>query len=125
MSPVAAAYSNAVIESPVISSVMPQPESAFVMAKIPEAPVRDAPKDTAQNELSAKERDGIIKQLNKTLEAFDTHVSLSIDEKSHQTIIKVIDTESGKVVRQIPSEQLMRVSERITELLGVIYDEKM
>ncbi len=125
MSPVAAAYSHAVIESPVISTVIP--EIAVAEAKVPEPPVKDAQKvkTAAQDDLSPKERDGIIKQLNKTLEAFDTHVSLSIDEKSHQTIIKVIDTESGKVVRQIPSEQLMRVSERITELLGVIYDEKM
>jgi flagellar protein FlaG len=77
------------------------------------------------NKMSPSEQDGMMNQLNKTLEAFDTHVSLSIDEKSHQNVIKVIDNQSGKVIRQIPSEQLLRISDRITELLGVIYDEKM
>jgi flagellar protein FlaG len=108
---------------------MPQVEYPSVVAKVPEAPVKEAAVAEAQlaakSSLSTKERDGIVKQLNKTLEAFDTHVSLSLDDKSRQTVIKVIDNESGKVVRQIPSEQLLRISERITELLGVIYDEKM
>ena len=108
-------------------SIMPQIELSPAVGKVAEQPVKDAAKaaGTDKSAISPKERDGLLKQLNKTLEAFDTHVSLSLDEKSHQTIIKVIDNNSGKVVRQIPSEQLMRISERITELLGVIYDEKM
>ena len=115
----------AVLTSPE-AAVLPQIEYPSVIAKVAEAPAKETvAKAASQTSLSVKERDGIVNQLNKTLEAFDTHVNLSIDDKSHQTVIKVIDNESGKVVRQIPSEQLLRISERITELLGVIYDEKM
>jgi flagellar protein FlaG len=107
------------------TQVMPTVEYPGIVVKVADAPAREAVKAPVQTALSTKERDGIVKQLNKTLEAFDTRVSLSLDDKLHQTVIKVIDNESGKVVRQIPSEQLLRISERITELLGVIYDEKM
>ena len=108
------------------TAVVPQPDFGPGAGKVAEKPARETASTEAESrKISSQERDGLLKQLNKTLEAFDTHVSLSVDEKSHQTIIKVIDNNSGKVVRQIPSEQLMRVSERITELLGVIYDEKM
>ena len=111
------------------SSAVFMTEPVTIGAKIAEKLVKETMKadDAAAKaqEVSAKDRDGILRQLNKTLEVFDTHVSLSLDDKSHQNVIKVIDNESGKVVRQIPSEQLMRISERINELLGVIYDEKM
>jgi flagellar protein FlaG len=108
-------------------SVMPQVEPSASVGKVPEAPVKNpvVGQDAAYKAMSSKEREGVLKQLNKTLEAFDTHVSLSVDQKSHQTVIRVLDNESGKVLRQIPSEQLLRISQRITELLGVIYDEKM
>ncbi|HLP17797.1 MAG TPA: flagellar protein FlaG [Bacteroidota bacterium] len=78
-----------------------------------------------EEKTTPKEREAMVLQLNKALEAFDTHVSLSVDEKSQQKVIKVIDNQSGKTIRQIPSEQLLRISQRINELLGVIYDEKM
>jgi flagellar protein FlaG len=109
------------------SLVMVQTAPTIAAGKIAEKAAKSTQhaEEAAAKEMTPKERNGILKQLNKTLEAFDTRVSLSLDEKSRQTIIKVIDNETGKVVRQIPNEQLMRISERITELLGVIYDEKM
>lgn len=99
-------------------------KSAQMLEKIAAENAAEAEKSLNES-LSTSERDGLIKQLNKALDVFDTNVSLSVDEKSHQTIIKVVDKNTGKVIRQIPSEQLLRVSERITELLGMIYDKKM
>lgn len=91
-----------------------------------QAPVQDAAAaESFFAQMSHEDKAGIVKQLNKTLEAFDTHVSLSVDEVSHQNVIRVVDSQTGKVIRQIPSEQLLKISQRITELLGVIYDEKM
>jgi flagellar protein FlaG len=121
----------AVLSTPpaVDTVMMPLVDVAATIGKVGAKPSKDALKAATthapEETLSSKERDSLLKQLNKTLEAFDTHVSLTLDDKSHQTVIKVIDNNTGKVVRQIPSEQLMRVSERITELLGVIYDKKM
>jgi flagellar protein FlaG len=113
--------------APIETVMMAQPESVLSAAKIPAPVVKENVQTHVpqQQHYTEAERDAVLKQLNKTLDAFDTHVSLSVDEKSHRTVIKVIDTESGKVLRQIPSEQLVRISERITELLGVIYDKKM
>lgn len=94
------------------------------IAKLPEKQGEPVKQEAPATSLSSSDQSSIVNQLNKTLEAFDTHVSLSVDEKSHRNVIKVIDNQSGKVIRQIPSEQLLRISDRITELLGVLYDEK-
>ncbi len=127
MAHIAALSTTATTTAAADTLIMPLVDVAATIGKVAAKAAKDAVKinPTPEETLSAKERDGLLKQLNKTLEAFDTHVSLSLDEKSHQTVIKVIDINTGKVIRQIPSEQLMRVSERITELLGVIYDKTM
>lgn len=43
-------------------------------------------------------------------------LSFSFDEESNRSIIKVTDAKSGDVIRQIPSEEVVKLSERIKEL---------
>lgn len=43
-------------------------------------------------------------------------VSFSIDDESDQTIIKVVDSDTQKMIRQIPSEELLSISKRIQAL---------
>ncbi len=75
--------------------------------------------------LDEQQKNELVKKLNTTLQTFDTNVSLEWNDKIKRTVIRVVDNDTGKVVRQIPSEDLLRLSERITELLGALYDKKM
>lgn len=43
-------------------------------------------------------------------------VSFSIDDESDKTIIKVVDSDTQKMIRQIPSEELLSISKRIQAL---------
>lgn len=122
MTHVAAMTSSAALEPQVL---LPTESAPPASGRAAEAQHAAPSMEAVLKNISARERDGIFAQLNKTLEAFDTHVRLSLDEKSHQTVIRVIDNDSGKVIRQIPNEQLLKIAQSITELLGVIYDEKM
>ncbi|MDH3645495.1 MAG: flagellar protein FlaG [Gammaproteobacteria bacterium] len=40
-------------------------------------------------------------------------LQFTVDENSGRTIITVIDSESGKIVRQIPSEELLQIAETV------------
>lgn len=40
-------------------------------------------------------------------------VSFNVDNTSQQTIIKVVDNDTHKTIRQIPSEEMVRLQERI------------
>ena len=39
-------------------------------------------------------------------------------------MIKVIDTETNKVVKEIPPEQLIRLAAKIQEMIGLLVDEE-
>ena len=42
-------------------------------------------------------------------------LQFSVDEDSGRTIITVIDRESGKIIRQIPSEELLQIADRLAQ----------
>ena len=43
-------------------------------------------------------------------------VSFSVDKELNQTVIKVIDAETEKTIRQIPSEEFLEISRRVQAL---------
>ena len=55
--------------------------------------------------------------------AFNRRLQFVIDQKSREIIIKVIDNETDKVIKELPPEELKRLHSRIKETIGVLFDE--
>ncbi len=58
----------------------------------------------------------VITQLNENVQKVSRQLEFRVDEKSGRTMIKVKDRESGEVIREIPSEEMIRIGNRIREL---------
>ncbi len=65
----------------------------------------------------------IIRDLQRVSEAFNRRLSFSINEKLGQVVVKVIDNDTDKVVREIPPTELQHVYERIREVIGILFDK--
>jgi flagellar protein FlaG len=46
-----------------------------------------------------------------------------VDQSSQQVIVKVIDKETDKVIKELPPEELQRLHRNIKEAIGLLYDE--
>jgi flagellar protein FlaG len=46
-----------------------------------------------------------------------------VDHESHEILVKVIDRETGEVVKILPPEELRRVHSKIKETIGVLFNE--
>ncbi|MBU0926290.1 MAG: flagellar protein FlaG [Spirochaetes bacterium] len=68
--------------------------------------------------------DAILGELVDVSAAFNKRLSFSINEKLDQVVVKVIDTDTDKVIREIPPTELQHVHERIKEVLGILFDER-
>ncbi len=70
-----------------------------------------------------------VGQINEYVRSFRTDLQFVVDEESGRSVVKVIDTESGELVRQIPSEQVLAVSRAIESNLkssaGIILQDKV
>ena len=74
--------------------------------------------------LAAEDADFIAEELNKSIAVLNSHVSFAIDDATDRTIIKVTDTETGELIRQVPPEVMLKLLKRMTEMVGLLMDEK-
>lgn len=72
-----------------------------------------------------------VSEINDFVQTKNRQLSFSIDEESERAVVKVTDSESGDVIRQIPSEEVLALSERIKELdtdvgkaVGVLFNKQ-
>jgi len=64
-----------------------------------------------------------VDRLNEQMKASGRDLAFGIDEQIDRSIITVKSTTSGALVRQIPSDDILRVARSIEDLKGVLYDE--
>lgn len=67
-------------------------------------------------------------EINKSLEAMqpaNTRVERSVHEKTHRIVYKIVDNDSGELVREIPEEKLLDMAAKLMELNGILIDKKV
>ena len=83
----------------------------------------DLPAETQK--LSRQEIENQAKALEKTFLAFNRRVELSVNETINQVVIKVVDAETDKVIKEIPAEEIQHLIAKIKETIGLLVDEKI
>ncbi len=71
-----------------------------------------------------KSLDNTVKNLNKQMEELDTNVKFGFNDKIDTLFVDVMERSTGKIIRKIPSEEAMKLSERMKEIVGMIFDKK-
>ncbi|WP_420935268.1 flagellar protein FlaG [Alteromonas sp. A081] len=57
-----------------------------------------------------------ISRVESFLQGQNRNLSFSIDENTKRSVVTVLDSDSGDVIRQIPSEEILMLAERIQNL---------
>jgi len=72
---------------------------------------------------SVKEKlEEISELLNFEMKARSTNLNFSVDEPTNRVVVKVINNDTGEVIREVPSEAILRVSKNIEALKGILFD---
>jgi len=56
---------------------------------------------------------------------FNKKLQFVVDHSSNEVIIKVIDKETDKVIKELPPEELQRLHSNLKEAIGLLFDEKV
>jgi flagellar protein FlaG len=67
-------------------------------------------------DISAEQIETAVSQLSEFVKNNSRQLNFSVDEGSNKQVVKVTDAESGKVIRQIPTEEVLKLSERLQDL---------
>jgi flagellar protein FlaG len=65
-----------------------------------------------------------LDSLNEQAKKNGRGLNFSVDEKLNRHIITVRNTQSGEVVRQIPTEVAIKVAHNIEDIKGLLLDER-
>jgi flagellar protein FlaG len=86
----------------------------------------DSVKERNQNEKKVDEKslNEAIQKLNKQMEELNTNIQFGFNDKISLLYVDVKERDSGKLIRKIPSEEMMKLEEHMKEIIGVIFDKK-
>lgn len=83
---------------------------------------QDESKGNAEQPLSEKEQQRRMERLQDTLK--NHNIEISYNEEVNRYAIKVLDTDTKEVVKEIPSEKTLEMFARMLEIEGLLVDEK-
>ena len=78
--------------------------------------------DVAASEQVARsgELASALTSFSDALHASPVDVKFSIDAETNRVVTRVVDRENGDVIRQFPSEEVLRISQALEKLQGLL-----
>jgi flagellar protein FlaG len=72
---------------------------------------------------SAEELQQDLDVINAQLETMNRSLQFSIDEELKDVVVKIVDTKTGEIIRQIPPDEVLRLREHFKEMVGLILEK--
>ena len=88
------------------------PRTEAAPAELPQGAVKAA---ASQHVTSAQVQEA-VDHVNQVMKQNNSNVEFSIDKDTKQTVIKVVESGTGVVIRQFPSEEMLAISRAIDQM---------
>jgi len=66
-----------------------------------------------------------IEAANDSFEVYNRSLRFSIHEQTKQIMVRVVDTKTEEVIREIPPEKILDMVAKLWELAGLFVDERI
>jgi len=79
---------------------------------------------STQQVASVEDLEETVSDLNAKLASKELSVALTMDDDSGHLVVKIQDSKTGKLVRQIPSEETLKFAQNVQKGIGVVVDSE-
>jgi flagellar protein FlaG len=69
--------------------------------------------------LAKEQLDGAVSQMRDFAQMLNRELQFDVDEDLGRTVVRVLDKESGDLIRQIPSDEILALAKQMKELSEV------
>lgn len=107
------------------STADPAPATRPAVAE-PSAPV-ESPSRVAPSAASIPNVDQVreaVARLNKAIQPMTNDLKFTVDDDTGIRVVKVVDTNTKDVIRQIPSDEVLSIAKALDRLQGLIIRQK-
>lgn len=77
-----------------------------------------SPQSAATPEPTAAKLRQAVDELNRAVQPTNNNLQFSIDQSTQLVVVKVVDAETGDVIRQIPPKTALAIAEQIDQQLN-------
>jgi len=77
-----------------------------------------------QKEMTKEELQKLTTQLNKEMEPLNPDIKFQYNDNINELVVNVIDKNTDKVIRKIPSDEALKIMEQMRKLVGALFDDK-
>ena len=114
---------TAPVEKTIIS---PAPSKVDTADNIQNRQAAEKTKEEQSRILSAKETKELTDEMNDLMDDLQTSLGFSIrEELNHQIVVEIKNRETNELIKQIPSEELLTIKEKMEEFTGLIFDQSV
>lgn len=65
--------------------------------------------------------DGALSKLKSKFQEDHRNLDFSIDDSTGEVVVKVLDGESGKLIRQMPSEEVLKLAKQLDDMRSLMF----
>ncbi|GEM_PF-3372848 len=85
-----------------------------------ESPQQKLPEDPEKVKALVED---VVDNFEKFVKNIQVDLRYEVDDKTNDIIIRIFEKDTDKLIKQIPAEAILKLKQRINDLLGIIYDE--
>lgn len=82
----------------------------------PATKIESAGLSTSKPPPSIAQLQRLIVSMNKAIQQSNSNLEFTIDKDSEKILVKLIDTSTGEVIRQIPSDEVLAIAQSIEQM---------
>ncbi|MGG5290909.1 flagellar protein FlaG [Pseudomonas shirazensis] len=107
-----------------VEQVVDKPVSDKAVAGLADASrVSDVKEPSAV--IDAEQVRNAVSEIEKFLSTSRRNLEFSTDEDSGKIVVKVIASETGELIRQLPSEEALRIASSLSDVNSLLFDAKV
>lgn len=94
---------------------------APVTAQLPEQNDQDNTLSKQNDQGNKQQVSNAFKEISSFFQKVHSSLEFKLDDGSGKMIMQIMDTDTNKVIRQIPSEDVLRLAKRLDDLTGMLF----
>lgn len=79
--------------------------------------------DVSPVNLSRESAQALVRQISQQLEDSGRSLALSVDEVAGDIVTRVLNPNTGELIRSIPSEEMLRISRNLMSIEGLLINQ--
>lgn len=65
-----------------------------------------------------------VRSISKAIQPISRNLRFSIDEATGHTVVRVVDAETGNLIRQIPTQEALDIARVLDRMQGLLLNDK-